>query len=82
VEQAGKVAEKIRATLAEPYILTISHEDIASTQVAHHCTVSIGVMMFSSQAGSQDDLMERADAAMYQAKEAGRNSIRFYKEKV
>jgi GGDEF domain-containing protein len=38
--------------------------------------------MFSNQAGSQEDLMERADAAMYQAKEAGRNSIRFYKEKV
>jgi diguanylate cyclase (GGDEF)-like protein len=82
VEQAGKVAEKVRATLAEPYILTISHEGVASTQVTHHCTVSIGVSMFSNQAGSQEDLMERADAAMYQAKEAGRNSIRFYKEKV
>lgn len=78
MEQAEKVAEKIRATLAEPYILSVSHEGQTGVRVTHHCTVSIGVELFSRHAGSQDDLMERADAAMYQAKEAGRNLTRFY----
>jgi len=76
--QASLVAEKIRTTISEPYLLTIKHEGQANTIVEHHCTVSIGVIVFIGNEVSQDDLIERADAAMYQAKEGGRNQIRFY----
>ena len=76
--QAAIVAEKIRIRLSEPYLLTIKREGKADTTVEHHCTVSIGVTLFINHEASQDDILKWADAAMYQAKEAGRNSIRFY----
>ena len=74
--QAGTVAEKIRAALAEPYSLTFKHEGEAETAVEHHCAVSIGVVVFNCEADAED-IIKWADIAMYQAKEGGRNSIRF-----
>jgi diguanylate cyclase (GGDEF)-like protein len=76
--QAAIVAEKIRAVLSEPYQFTISHTDQSDTLVEHRCTVSIGVLVFNGSEGSQDDIMKWADAAMYEAKDAGRNLIKFY----
>jgi diguanylate cyclase (GGDEF)-like protein len=46
--------------------------------VEHRCSVSIGVALFLDHEASQSDLVKWADAAMYQAKDSGRNSIRFY----
>lgn len=77
ISQATSVAEKIRVSLSSPYLLT-KHDDTADVSVEHHCTASIGVYVFNSDASGQDDILNRADAAMYQAKEAGRNTIRFY----
>jgi diguanylate cyclase (GGDEF)-like protein len=76
--QAEIVAEKIRSRLAEPYRLTVKREGQAETHIEHHCTVSIGVSLFMDHDASQDDVLRWADKAMYDAKEAGRNSIRFY----
>jgi diguanylate cyclase (GGDEF)-like protein len=76
--QANNIAEKIRTSLAEPYHLTIKPEGSERTIVEHHCTSSIGVAVFNSQQLSLDDLLKWADAAMYQAKKAGRNTIRFF----
>lgn len=76
--QAAIVAEKIRNTLSEPYLLTVKHEGEAEDTVEHHCTASIGVVLFVNHEASQDDILKWADAAMYQAKAAGRNLIRFY----
>lgn len=79
--QAAIVAEKIRAVLSEPYRFSLAHDDAQTdTTVEHRCTGSIGVMVFNGNEGSQDDFMKWADAAMYEAKEAGRNQIRFYGE--
>ena len=77
LRQAGIVAEKIRATLAEPYRLALRREGKADAMVEHHCTASIGVALFVHSDASQEDIFRRADAAMYLAKQAGRNSIRF-----
>jgi len=79
--QARIVAEKIRTSLSEPYLLTIGHDEKADSKAEHHCTASIGVVVFIDHEGIQDDVLKWADAAMYQAKEAGRNSIRFYGSK-
>jgi diguanylate cyclase (GGDEF)-like protein/PAS domain S-box-containing protein len=79
--QAEMVAEKIRNTLSEPYLLIIKHEGRADGTVEHHCTASIGVVMFINHEASQDDILKWADAAMYQAKAAGRNLIRFHDSK-
>lgn len=76
--QAGIVAEKIRIRLSEPYSLTIKREGVADITFGHQCTVSIGVVLFIDHEVSPDDLLKWADTAMYQAKEAGHNSIRFH----
>ena len=76
--QVGVVAGKIRTALAEPYLLTVKADGQADMLIEHHCTVSIGVALFSSQEGSPNDVLKWADAAMYQAKGAGRNAIRLY----
>lgn len=76
--QAEGIAKKIRSNLSRPYRLTVRHEAEADHVIEHHCTTSIGVALFLEHQASQDDILKWADAAMYQAKEAGRNSIRFY----
>ncbi|MDO8448181.1 MAG: EAL domain-containing protein [Rhodoferax sp.] len=64
-----KVADKILATLNEIYQLG---------HVAHHSTPSIGVTLFKGQQVAIDELMKQADLAMYKAKAAGRNAVRFF----
>lgn len=76
--QARIVAEKIRIALSEPYLLTISHHERRDVIVEHRCSASVGVVVYINHEGSHDDILHWADSAMYQAKEAGRNSIRFY----
>ncbi len=75
--QARNVAEKIRITLAEPYILTLQQEKEAES-IEHHCTSSIGVALFIGHEISREEILKCADMAMYQAKEGGRNLIHFF----
>lgn len=67
--EAKKRAEELHALISLPYPL---HQSV------HHCTISIGVSLFNSQTRSIDDLLRHADAAMYHAKDSGRNAIRFF----
>jgi EAL domain-containing protein (putative c-di-GMP-specific phosphodiesterase class I) len=43
---------------------------------------SIGIVMFQEPGETVDSLLKHADTAMYQAKSAGRNTIRFYDPKI
>ncbi len=76
--QANRVAEKIRDSLAEPYRLSVAQDGGAAATIEHRCTVSIGVAMFFDSVQSEEEVLKQADKAMYEAKEAGRNTIRFY----
>ena len=76
--QAGVNAEKIRDELAKPYRLIVQHEGQVEKTIEHQCTASIGVALFINNEGTRDDILDWADRAMYRAKEAGRNAIRFY----
>ena len=67
--QVKTVGEKIVATLGQPYLLS-GYE--------HHSTASIGVTLFGDRQLTSDELLKRADLAMYQAKSAGRNTLRFF----
>lgn len=67
--QAKTVGEKILLTLNQPYPLA-GHE--------YHSTPSIGITLFSGPHNLSDELMKRADLALYDAKAAGRNTLRFF----
>ena len=67
--QTELVADKIRLELEKPYVLN-DFECLS--------TVSIGISLFSGHLESAEDLLMHADVAMYQAKTAGRNAIRFF----
>ena len=78
VRQVSTVAEKIRSALSEPYLLKNLPEGKPETIIEHHCTSSIGVVLFIGHAISPEDLFKWADMAMYHAKEGGRNQVRFF----
>lgn len=63
------VAEKVLELLASP--LQIEGQELAST-------VSIGIALYPDDGRDFDTLLKRADTAMFQAKEAGRNAYRFF----
>jgi len=69
VEQVKVVGEKILAELKHPYLLA-DHQ--------FNCTSSIGVTLFLARTESIEELLKQADLAMYQAKAAGRNTLRFF----
>jgi EAL domain-containing protein (putative c-di-GMP-specific phosphodiesterase class I) len=73
VTQADLVAEKIRVALAQPYLLK-RNEDV----ISHYCSSSIGVTIFGDQDENLEQLLKWADMAMYNAKDAGRNVIRYF----
>ena len=68
-------AEKIRIILAKPYVLTIKAKNNTEIQFEHHCTSSIGMVMFINHEYSPEELIKRADSEMYQAKETGRDRV-------
>lgn len=76
--QTSEVAEKIRIGLSEPYLLNVTQVDATNVTIEHHCSASMGVAVFKSSEASMTDVLQRADAAMYRAKDAGRNAIRFH----
>jgi diguanylate cyclase (GGDEF)-like protein/PAS domain S-box-containing protein len=80
IATARSIAEKIRAALAAPYLLPLAGVGKDAPAVEYCCSASIGVVLFVSQEASQEEILRCADAAMYQAKAAGRNAIRFYGE--
>ncbi len=76
--QAAEVAEKIRLSLGEPYLLDVVHSGgKESSRIEHRCTASLGVVLFDQHSTSSEDLLRMADDAMYQAKQGGRNQVRF-----
>lgn len=76
--QACLIAEKIRTTLAAPYLLALRREGSTDSTVEHHGTASLGVVVFGRLETNQEDILKWADAAMYQAKDQGRNLVRFH----
>jgi diguanylate cyclase (GGDEF)-like protein/PAS domain S-box-containing protein len=77
-EQARKLAEKIRVALARPYLLATGNE---FETIEHHCSASIGVVLFSKEHQDLENLLKWADTAMYRSKAEGRNRITFMLER-
>lgn len=73
VDAVSIVAEKILHRLAAPV-------DIAGAEFS--ISLSMGVAVYPEDGKDFDTLLKKADAAMYQAKAAGRNTYRFYAEQM
>ncbi len=67
--QTDLVGEKLREALARPY-------DLGGREF--HCAASLGVALFRGHEESVETLLRHADLAMYKAKSAGRNTLRFF----
>jgi diguanylate cyclase (GGDEF)-like protein len=68
-EQAMLIGEKIRESVSRPYMLE---------EIEFHSSASLGISLFCGETTKLDDLFRHADSAMYLAKDAGRNSLRFF----
>ena len=68
-EYAGTVASKLLDALARPYHFR-GHE--------LRISASLGIAIYPDDAGGADELVKCADQAMYRAKEAGKNTYRYY----
>ena len=67
------VCEKILKALNQSYLIENNFR---------YSTPSIGVTLFIDHQESVEELLKRADMAMYEAKTAGRNTIRFFDQKM
>jgi len=65
------IVDKLMNVMREPIVI-----DVHSIYV----TLSIGISMYPYDTKSTDDLLKNADAAMYKAKDSGRNTYKFYTE--
>jgi diguanylate cyclase (GGDEF)-like protein len=66
-------AEAILESMNRPY-------DLAG--IVHACPPSVGIALFGRAAITFDELLQRADLAMYEAKAAGRNTLRFFEPRM
>ncbi len=66
---AGQVAAKVIEVLTQPFVLDGEQVSIG---------VSIGIAVFPEQGGDAEALVNHADAAMYDAKAAGRDTFRYF----
>ena len=66
---AERVGEALREALAQRYELGMH---------SLYCTASIGITLFRGRDATMESVLRHADLAMYRAKNAGRNSVRFF----
>ncbi|MBI5889704.1 MAG: EAL domain-containing protein [Nitrosomonadales bacterium] len=66
--QAKQIGDKLREAIDQPFLLN---------DYEYLCKLSIGVSLFHAQ-DTVEDLLKHADMALYQAKNAGRNTLRFF----
>ena len=69
--EAEIVAEQVRHALKKTYLLN-------ETDMGHYNTASIGVTLFRGVEQSSELLLKQADVALYQAKDAGRDAVRYF----
>ncbi|MBI1273727.1 MAG: diguanylate cyclase [Alphaproteobacteria bacterium] len=67
MKAATETAGRLRAAIAD--------RKIPAGKIAVQCTISVGLTQLEAQDGDIDALLARADAALYRAKQAGRNRV-------
>lgn len=69
--QVRQVAEKVRHLLAEPMLIEGHHLQV---------TPSIGIALLPDHGDNPTDLLQRADIALYRAKDSGRNTVQMFRK--
>ena len=69
ITQCQHIGERLLDVLCQPYFID---------GFEHNTTASIGITLFDGHPEKSDELLKRADIAMYQAKAAGRNTFCFF----
>lgn len=69
IAQTRQVAQKVLDIINYPYELG---------EIEHHNSSSIGIVLFNGNFVTMEELLKRSDTAMYEAKAAGRNTLRFF----
>lgn len=72
-ESARIVLERIHGAISQPYLL--DGED-------YNCGFSMGIAMAPMDGTDAEELLQKADLALYQAKEDGRGIFRFYDQEI
>ncbi len=75
---ARAVVTKIRAAVENEAFYVDDTGEINQAMIA--CTVSIGVAVYTDEIKTSDEIMRRADVALFKAKDKGRNQAAFYGE--
>lgn len=73
IQHAEFIAHKILVAMRAPYI--VDHHEL-------HFTASIGIAIYPDDGMDVDALLKKADFAMYQAKDSGRDNCQFYKSEL
>jgi len=68
-----KTAKKIQTAISKPFKLQGSEAFVSA---------SIGISVFPDDGKLTDELLKKADSAMYKVKETGRNNYQFYTDKM
>ncbi|MDA7088586.1 EAL domain-containing protein [Pseudomonas sp. SA3-5] len=69
IETVVDIAENLRQVIAEPFTVD---------QNRYELSASIGISLFPDDSDTVEALYRHADSAMYQAKQEGRNRVRFF----
>jgi diguanylate cyclase (GGDEF)-like protein len=70
-EQAIDTAERVRATISRLPFISPTGSDV-------QITMSFGIALYGTHARASDDLVKKADKALYRAKESGRNRVEVF----
>ena len=68
-----RIIEEIKVIFAKPWFLK---------DMDYYCTMSMGIVTFPDDGESVQDLIKKADIAMYEAKKTGKNRIALYSNNI
>src|SRR5262249_26850313 len=77
---APDISDEEAELFAERIVRAIARIPFSFEGNSLRLTCSLGVAIYPDHATTAEDLVAHADAAMYQAKEAGKNTWRIYRE--
>jgi diguanylate cyclase (GGDEF)-like protein/PAS domain S-box-containing protein len=80
--EASNIAKKIRASLSEPYFLKPQNRSAPENCIEHNCSSSIGIALFNGHEAGMEEVLMRADQAMYQAKASGRDAVHIFEQPI